>query len=322
MLGPRAVHHPQDLHLGDLMTDVPLVSVVIPTYNYGHFLASAVRSALEQTWVAREVIVVDDGSTDNTPEVLRAFGRDVRVIRKVNAGLSAARNTGIEAATGAFIAILDADDVWMAHKLERQLAVFRDLPDTGIVSCAAHQVDADGNRLQLLPCPSTAEPHRLRRELAFRNVVSGGSAALVRRECFELVGRFDESLRSSEDWDMWLRIARHFPIRFVNEPLVSIRVTGDNMSGVRHADRMLANELRVIDKQVAEDPCFARDAGGPDAVRSYRLFCAAWAHWQGQERAEALRHLGRAFRLHPASFLRRPQAGLLFRVLLGRSRSP
>jgi len=304
------------------MPDLPHVSVVIPTYNYGHYLADAVRSALDQTWTAREILVVDDGSTDDTQRVLQEFAGAVRVITKKNSGLSAARNTGIAAATGAFIAILDADDVWMPHKLERQMAVFRDAPDTGIVSCAALQVDAHRRPVQVLPCPSTADPGALRRELALRNVVSGGSAALVRRECFDLVGGFDESLRSSEDWDMWLRIARHFPIRFVEEPLVSIRVTGDNMSGLRHAERMLANELRVIDKQVAEDPGFARGAGGPDAARSYRLFCAAWAHWQGRDRSTALRHLGQAFRLHPAGFLRRRQAGLFVSVLVGRMPPP
>lgn len=300
------------------MPDVPHVSVVIPTFDYGHYLADAVRSALGQTWTAREVIVVDDGSTDHTPEVLRQFSGDIIVIRKQNAGLSAARNTGIAAATGAFIAILDADDVWVPHKLERQLAVFRDHPETGVVSCAATQVDADLGHIRMLPCPANRDVAQLRRDLALRNVVSGGSAALVRRECFDTVGLFDESLRSSEDWDMWLRIVRRFPIRFVEEPLVAIRVTGDNMSGLRHADRMLANEMRVIDKQEAEDPDFARGAGGPNAARSYRLFCAAWAHWQADDRHAALRLLRRALQLHPRSFLRRPQAGLLLSVLVNR----
>jgi len=300
-----------------IVAEDSLVSVVIPTFNYGHLVADAVQSALAQSWRDLEVIVVDDGSTDDTAAVLSTFQDRIQVVRQANAGLSAARNKGIGLARGAYVAILDADDVWLPEKIERQLDVFAAFPDTGVVSCATILVDAGFSPLTHLPAGEVGDPATLRQRLAFGNVVSGGSAALIRRDCLDAVGPFDETLRSAEDWDMWLRISRRYAIRFLPEALVQVRTTGANMSGVRHADRMLSSELQVVDKLAREDPGLLAEVGGICAVQGHRYFCAAWANWQAGDLPRARRQIWRALRLAPSAFLKPSHAGLLGRITAG-----
>ena len=118
------------------------VSVIIPTYNYGRFIAETIESALGQTLLPHEVIVVDDGSTDETAEVVASFGERVRYIYQENAGVCAARNRGVAASSGDLIAFLDADDIWEPTKLEKQAAKFAD-PDVGLVHCGMREFDSD-----------------------------------------------------------------------------------------------------------------------------------------------------------------------------------
>jgi len=125
----------------------PLVSIVIPTYNYGNFVSEAVDSALAQTYNNIEVIVVDDGSTDNTKDVLVKYNESIRYIHKENAGLPAARNTGIEQAKGEYIAFLDSDDQWLADKVELQMEIFKSNDQVGLVSCAGYHVNDLGQMI-------------------------------------------------------------------------------------------------------------------------------------------------------------------------------
>ena len=117
------------------------VSVVIPTYNYGRYLATAIESALAQTFVPLEVIVVDDGSTDDTPQILETFGNRIQTIRQLNQGAGAARNTGIAAARGEYVAFLDSDDIWKPRKLQMQIARFDADPALGLVHCGVEAMD-------------------------------------------------------------------------------------------------------------------------------------------------------------------------------------
>ena len=220
----------------------PLVSVVIPTYNYGRYVTEAVDSALAQTYPAVEVIVVDDGSTDDTRERLAAYGDRIRYIYQANAGLSAARNTGIRAASGPFVAFLDSDDAFHPRKLELQMALFAARPELGLVGTAQF---SDEPRVW-----ADIAPPAPRIDLSLDDIVIRSrfapSSAVARRECFAAVGEFDTDLRSVEDRDMWLRIAARFPVAAVEAPLTWYRITPGSMS--RNPERMEMFEHLVIDR--------------------------------------------------------------------------
>jgi glycosyltransferase involved in cell wall biosynthesis len=205
-----------------------LVSVVIPTLNYGTFLGRALASVAAQTYAPIEVIVVDNGSTDTTNEVLAAHARAITVLRQPIRGPSAARNMGIRAARGRYIALLDADDRWRPEKLTRQVALLERNPGLAAVGCGVQFITADGAPLGHRDVPARAsEPIDLAvqlRRLAVRDFGIGGSAsgAVIRRDAFDVVGWWDETLLSAEDWDMWMRLAATFPIGNVTERLVEI----------------------------------------------------------------------------------------------------
>lgn len=208
--------------------DQPLVSVVIPVYNCAPFLAQAIESALAQSHRRVEIIVVDDGSIDATPEILRQYAPRVQVITQANEGVSSARNVGIRASRGDYIAFLDSDDTWHAEKLERQVALFH-TPSVGLVHCAMHVVDTDG---RVIGTDRTGLRGKVLREIALLEgtaVQGGGSGAVVRKSVFETVGLFNTNLSTSADWDMWRRIACHYEIDMVRKPLVRYRQRVDSM---------------------------------------------------------------------------------------------
>jgi glycosyltransferase involved in cell wall biosynthesis len=220
------------------------VSVIIPTYNHGRYITDAVDSALAQTHPASEVIVVDDGSTDQTCDLVAPYRHRVRYIYQPNRGLSAARNTGINAARGEWLAFLDADDFWLPEKLERQANVIATSPGVVLVYCSAWRIESDGSRV-FAKCIDT---RKLWPTLRYRNCVSGGSAAVVRKDVVAEAGCFDESLRACEDWDLWVRLAAKYRNRFasVDEPLLVIRASPASMS----ADhiRMTQNTEKILER--------------------------------------------------------------------------
>lgn len=224
-----------------------LVSVVIPTYNYGRFVIEAVESVLAQTYRNIEVIVVDDGSTDDTRERLAPFLDRIRYIYQANQGLSAARNTGIRAACGNWVALLDSDDTWHPRKLEMQMRYLADHPKVALLATR----NFSGNKIDwpevCLESALLAQPVSLL-ELVFASRFAP-STVLVHKKCFEQMGLFDTQLRAAEDRDMWIRIARHFPIECLELPLCWYRLHGGNMSSA--AVRMEVNELKMLRKTFA-----------------------------------------------------------------------
>lgn len=197
----------------------PSVSVVIPTFNNVATLAEAVASVRDQHWDDLEIVVVDDGSTDETPRVLEALsGPDLRVIRQANAGPAAARNAGLQATRNEWIAFLDADDQWLPGKLLTQFNALEQHPDATFCFSDVLERTPDGND-QILRCRQPMRSVLL--ELLWGNLFSTPTL-LVRRACFEEAGAFDISLRTGEDWDMWLRLAARYEGLFVCEPLVRV----------------------------------------------------------------------------------------------------
>lgn len=199
------------------------VSVVIPTYNYGRFILEAISSVLDQTRPPSEIIVVDDGSTDETAAVVRTFGEAVRYIRQDNAGVCAARNRGVTESSSELIAFLDADDRWEPTNLEKQVARFESDEKIGLVHCAMREFDGESGetiRFYMHGSEAGVADNLLLWEGPL--IVVPGSVT-VTREAFDHVGGFDSRMKVGEDWDFCYRVARLFKIGFVAEPLVNYR---------------------------------------------------------------------------------------------------
>lgn len=310
----------------------PPVSVVIPAYNYARYLPAAIESVLTQDYPEFETIVVDDGSTDDTPAVLRRYADRLRVIAQANAGLSAARNAGVRAARHAVVALLDADDCWKPGLLRRLMGTLTTLPATfGVIACLQTMIDAEGR-------PVPRKPQRDARlgdrEIAARDIVLktrfGSSGVVVRKACFETCGYFDTALRGSEDRDFWLRVAARHRIYLLTEPLTQVRNHAGSMSKDPERMRRSVRQvlwrafrrgaaprwrldfwLRVIAFYQFESAWMYHDAGRPGiAVGKWGLSLLAWP-WFGHPgalnepplfRARALRHfLGGAAHVSPGN---------------------
>lgn len=213
------------------------VSVVIPAYNAGRTIHETLMSARAQTHRGLEIIIVDDGSTDDTTAIAaRHAAEDPRVslIRQPNAGVAAARNAGIAAASGEFVALLDADDLWESTKIERQLAVFAESgPRVALVYTWFALIDARSRVIKL--GPRIDHEGDVLDALAYYNFIGNGSAPLVRRSAIEEVGGFDTTLRARggqgcEDWKLYFQIAERHHFALVPEALTGYRHTSDNMS--------------------------------------------------------------------------------------------
>ena len=233
----------------------PLVSIVIPAYNAARTLVATVESALAQTVQDFEIIVVDDGSGDMTLDVARSIADPrVRVLSQANGGAAAARNTGVTAATGEYVALLDADDLWLPHKLERQLAMLKLTPGVDAVQSGALFVDDKLDLIDVRPCTDTG--HSFVETLLFQNLPAFLSALIVRRNRLIEVGMFDVELEILEEWDMALKMSRYCNMRTVEEPLVKYRVHAGN----RHSNVGIHIKpgLLVLDRLFA-DPSLPSD---------------------------------------------------------------
>ena len=229
----------------------PLVSIIIPNYNYGHFVGEAVESALTQTYVHIETIVVDDGSTDNSIEVLRNFGEKITLIAQKNAGVAVARNRGIQASNGEFVAFLDSDDSWLPEKIEKQIRRFQEDPSIGLVHCGYVVFDASSRVVEHLNGLEGSLSHEM---LRFEQpaILGGGSGVMVKKEVLGRVGGFDQDVSPAEDWEFYYRCARVCKVGFVSEILVKYREHRSNAH--LNIPRMEKALLNAFDKTFALDP--------------------------------------------------------------------
>jgi hypothetical protein len=228
---------------------VPSVSVVIPTYNRAQTIGRAVDSVLAQTYSDLEVIVVDDGSTDDTRQVLARYGDAIRYLYQENQERRVARNNGIRHACGEYIAFLDSDDLWLPDKLRRQVALLDQNPQVGLVYGQMFPIDPDGTwHLRATRCTGWGQPGpaMIFEQLVMRNLIPTPTV-VARKRCFDHVGGFDPSLTCSEDWDLWLRIALHYEIAFMPEPLAGATFYPDipaRLDGYRSEE----NRIRILER--------------------------------------------------------------------------
>ena len=195
----------------------PLVSVIIPTYNRRAMVQEAVDSVLAQTCSDFELIVVDDGSEDGTAESLARYGSAMRIYSQPRGGVAAARNRGAERAAGLYLAFLDSDDLWLPRKLEVQIAFMRERPWVQI--CQTEEIwIRRGARVN--PKKKHRKPSGDIFRASLELCLVSPSAVMMRRELFDAVGGFDETLPACEDYDLWLRVARSHPVPLISDPLV------------------------------------------------------------------------------------------------------
>jgi glycosyltransferase involved in cell wall biosynthesis len=194
-----------------------MVSVIIPTYNRCAYVREAVESVLAQGELAAEVIVVDDGSTDDTPAALQCFGDRLRYLRQPRSGASSARNRGIRMATREWLAFLDSDDLWLPQKLKAQLEFLDNHPLVKV--CQTEEIwIRNGKRIN--PKGYHRKPDGYCFPLLLERCLVSPSAVMIHSSVLEEVGLFDESLPACEDYDLWLRIGRRYPIALVKQPLI------------------------------------------------------------------------------------------------------
>jgi glycosyltransferase involved in cell wall biosynthesis len=287
-------------------TEAAAVSVVIPAYNSAHHISETLESVYDQSYRPREIIVVDDGSTDDTRAILEKYHDRVVYIYQKNAGEPAARNTGIRRASGDFIAFLDADDLWLPNKLRLQMDYFDKHPEVALVYTDMKQFDENGivhesikEWLEMSPPSGYVFPQ------LFAETLFGSGTVVFRKSCVEKAGFFDESFFVGSDYEMWLRMARHFQFGYVDEPLMMYRHHAS--MATRGLGRSLQNgvpwEGKVINKILALYPEVEKELGR-SAVRRRRArpyFYLGVGSLERGKHAEARKLLGESLRQWPWS---------------------
>jgi len=222
---------------------IPQVSVIIPTYNRGWIIKEAIDSVLAQDYTEFELIVVDDGSTDHTSDVLDSYRTVIKVLSQKNMGVSAARNRGIAEASGKFIAFLDSDDLWLSQKLSVQIEFFNQMPDALI--CQTEEVWIRKG-LRVNPKKRHKKPSGMIFKPSLERCLVSPSAVMIQRSLFDRVGEFDETLPACEDYDLWLRISCRFPIHLIDTPLIIKRGGHDDqLSSMAGLDKF---RIKAIEK--------------------------------------------------------------------------
>jgi len=234
---------------------MPLVSVIIPTYQHAHFLNATIESVLNQTFTNFELIVVDDGSTDSTKDVCTAYGDKVIYIYQENSGQASARNTGIKKSKGEFISFLDSDDEWLPVKLEIEMDYLNKHPQVGLVYSNYNYFGSrKSTKRKGFDGYSFVSGHGLQaqKRIFLDGLIFLPSIVTVRKLCFDIIGIFDESLVPAEDLDMWLRIAGHFDLAHIDIPLANYRLHDKNvhLNRVRMQSSYVAAQNKFIDASI------------------------------------------------------------------------
>jgi len=271
------------------------VSVIVPAYNAARYVAEAVESVLAQTHPPAEVLIVDDGSADDTEERLRPYGGRVRYIYQQNQGVASARNRGLREARGNLIAFLDADDVWHPEKLRWQLMAFAQRPELGAVSTQRFDWPGTGYP-ELRPADPLASMTLISwPKLVVRNHLDT-SAIVVRSGVLEAVGPFDTQLQGPEDFDLWLRIAEVTTFGHLNLPLTGYRNSPGSVS--KQADRMIRDKYKMLRKLDGRSAW-----GGRRLLRrkaySFANYSGFLAFREAGRHGAAMRRLLRSFAWYP-----------------------
>jgi len=246
-----------------------LVSVIIPVYNRESLIASTLDSVLNQSYSQLDIIVVNDGSSDKTNEILSVYqanySQKITVINQNNQGQIKARNNGIKKAKGEYIAFLDSDDLWLGNKLEKQLPLFNN-GNVGLVFSGNYNINNAGDIIATEPIESVLGTN-IYKDLLVENLMAGGSVVIKHKTLID-VGLFDESLEAAENWDLWIRISRIYKADFIREPLMKYRIHSGNMS--KNSSLMLSATKSILDKHLS---------GSIESSSEKNVYCQAYASY-------------------------------------------
>lgn len=236
----------------------PLVSVIIPAYNHESYIKSCIESVLNQNYSNIELIIFNDGSTDKTDDVIRSVlvnkGGNIKYISKENEGLCKTLNKGLEIAHGTYIAFIASDDLWLPDRINKQVDFLENNKNLGMVFSDAYFIYGQdkskdkytGYKPIIRKCYLNSVPNTNIYEMLLRENIIPAVSALIRRDCYEKVGQYDISLKF-EDYDMWLRISKEYPIGFIDEPLVYYRLHDSNIS--KNMKVMFIGSIQALKKQ-------------------------------------------------------------------------
>ncbi len=259
------------------------VDVIVPAFNAAKTLPFALESVSAQTFDDWRVLLVDDGSTDNTAQVaapfLQRFGPRIQYIKQENRGLPAARNTAIRASTAEFLALLDADDAWLPCRLAESVKVLRERPQAGLAYGGVTCIDAEGRPGKTFVGSRRGAEGRIAPRIYMRKIDLPCPTVIFRRSCVDVVGCFDETMRATEDRDLWLRIAQRYEVAFVPMVLAYYRVSPGSMTG--DPQRMFQAQMQFIEKHYGAPGCgwMARRTALSQCYRQRAE--ALWARDQG-----------------------------------------
>jgi len=248
MLMP-ALKNPQNIDLNQL--NMPLISVIIPVYNGEKTIQATIQSVQQQTYPNLEIIVINDGSTDCTITVIEALAdTHIRLFSQSNSGQAMSRNYGATMANGEYLSFLDADDLWTPEKLIDQYQALQSVPQAMVAYSWTDHIDEQGNFLR--HGPQLSFTGNVLRQLIYSDFIGSGSNILVQRSAFLNIGGFEASLPPAEDWDCWLRLAKHYPFAVVPKPQILYRVSSQSSSF--NIWRMERSSLKVIERTFHDLP--------------------------------------------------------------------
>jgi glycosyltransferase involved in cell wall biosynthesis len=282
----------------ELVIQMPKVDIIIPAYNAARFLPAALESVMTQTFTDWRILLVDDGSTDHTSEIVSPFadhlGPKLMYIKQENRGLPAARNSAIRHSSAEFLALLDADDVWLPDRLAETMQRF-DRPEIGLVYGFVSRIDVEGNLVTTHDEMKRHAEGRIASSIYMRTIDLPCPTVTLRRECIDLVGGFDESMRATEDRDLWLRIAQHYEVARVAKVIAFYRISPGAMTS--DTDRMFNAQLRFLAKHYGSPGC---DKKARRIAMSSLYRQRAEALGARRQRFAALNSVFHALRFHPA----------------------
>lgn len=236
---------------------MPKISVIIPTFNNSHFIIDAIRSIINQTYAEYEIIVINDGSIDDTEEALKPYYHKIRYFYKNNGGVASARNYGIKESKGDYIAFLDSDDYWLTQKLEEVNKFIINYPSIGLFYSNAYQVGRTGKVIGVFK--SQDFDSKLYFKILLNNFIPA-SSVVVKKEVFDTCGLFFEHFEAAaggEDWDMWIRIAKKYKIKLIDKPLICYRVHQSNVSK-KDFEKLNRDVLLILERALKNEIGIAR----------------------------------------------------------------
>ncbi|MCL1464459.1 glycosyltransferase [Argonema galeatum] len=290
---------------------MPLISVIIPVYNGENTIRETIESVLNQTFKDFELIVINDGSTDSTLDVVSNIQDSrLKVFSYPNAKQAASRNRGLSQATGEYVSFIDADDLWKPDKLEAQLKALQENPEAGVAYSWTDLIDESGNFIR--GGANIYWQGESYARMLLNDFVESGSNPLIRAQAIKEVGNFDESLPPAEDWDMWIRLASRYPFVVVPSAQVLYRVRANSSS--TNVSKMEAVSLRIIERAYAEAPASIQHLKRHTLGNRYKylVFKALEEPPVRQKALTAIRFLWQAFIYDPVLLRRR----IIWKVLL------